>query len=147
MSIPQLAHGARIYAYINGYKFGPAISVSVTSTSQTHPIEGIDEVIPSELAPTRCQVHGVVQCYRIVGDGGLEGLGITDQFANIPRQKYFSFALKDRITGKMLVKIDYCMVDSQQWQIGSKALMMGSFSFTGISWTNEMTTSGMSNPV
>lgn len=139
---PNLANGGRVVIYINGQRWGRAISLEYTSESQHRMIEGIDEIMPAELAITRVRVKGSIRCYRLVGDGGIEGVGITAPFADLPRQKYFSLALKDRFTDHTIFQCDYCVVDNQNWTVQAKELMMGAFSFSGITWGNE-TSSGI----
>jgi hypothetical protein len=140
---PQLVNGGRVLVYLNGRRFGRAISLEMSSESPVRAIETIDDPQPAELAPTRVRVKGQIKCYRLAGDGGLEGMGITTQFADIPRQKYFQLTLRDRITDNVILEFDYCMVEAQHWTVAAKEFMMGSFNFTGITWANEVSTGGV----
>lgn len=140
---PQLVNGSRVLVYFNGRRFGRAINLEYTSESPVRAIETIDDPQPAELAPTRVRIKGSLKCYRLAGDGGLEGVGITTQFADIPRQKYFSLTLRDRVTDNVLFEVDYCMVEAQHWSAAAKELMVGSFNFTGITWGNEATRGGL----
>ena len=140
---PQLVAGGRVLIYLNGVRFGRAISIQLNISSPNRSIETIDDLQPAELAPTRVRLRGTVTCYRLAGDGGIEGAGVSTEFAEIPRQKYFTLTLRDRVTDSVLFEFDYCMVDEQIWQVATKELMTGSFNFTGITWANEATKGGM----
>ena len=131
--------GARVIAYINGKKFGTVIDIELSFDTQNRPIETIDMLVPAELAPTRGRVRGSISLIRLAGSAGVEGMGIATTFLNLPRQKYFSLTIKDRVTDVTLFQIDDCMVDQQSWSMQSKNIMSGSFTFTGTNWANEST--------
>ena len=137
----KLASGPRIVVYINGKKYGRVVSIEITSSTPHRSIDGIDEVTPAELAPTRCKISGTIHVLRIVGDGGIEGVGVTTQFNNISKQKYFSLTLKDLGTDHTLFQINNCVVENQQWSMAAKSIVSGAFSFTGTTWSNETETS------
>ena len=139
---PQIISGSRVALFLNGHRFGRAISLEMSSDTSTHPIETIDDLLPAEIAPTRTRVRGTVRCYRLSGDGGIEGAGVTTQFANIPLQKYFSLTLKDLGTDRTIFQFDFCMVEQQSWAVVTKDLMSGQFSFTGMTWGNETAANG-----
>ena len=138
---PILVSGARCLVYINGRKYGVVTGFDYESNTSVRAIETIDDILPAELAPTRCKIKGSVKCYRIAGTGGLEGMGITAQFNDIPLQKYFSITLIDKLTDNLLFSADYCMCEGQRWSFNPKGLNEGSFNFQGISWNNESVTS------
>jgi len=133
----QIAQGSRAIVYINGRRFGRAISLDFSSSTPTRSIDTIDNVFPEEIATTRTKIRGSLACYRLIGDGGIEGIGISTSFDLLPRQRYFSVEVRDRVTDLVIFHADYCRVEEQSWSLRSKELMTGSFSFTGITWGNE----------
>jgi hypothetical protein len=129
--------GARVVCYINGQKFGRVSSFRWDSATPRKAIYGLDSSEPYELAPLPSRITGSLTVYRTVGDGGLEGSGIVAQFADIPREKYFSLTLIERSSDTVVFRADDCAVTNQSWDVPSKGVMMGNFSFEALSWSNE----------
>lgn len=136
-----LSSGARCHVYVNGQRYGECISIQYEVSNPFYPVETIDEVVPVELAPTRMRVKGSIECYRVVGSGGLEGMGIAATSDKYARLKYCTIQIRDAATDYALFTAYYCMVDSQRWSWAAKDLARGTFAFTGISVATESASS------
>lgn len=134
----QIVVGADIFVYVNGNRFSRVFNFSFQAQTPSREIGGIDTVEPLELAPTVSRCQGSIGMYRLHGDGGLEGAGITTPAAELPRRKYFSIMLIDRNTDTVLFRADRCWVDEQQWQFGTKVQAQGTAKFKALSWSNEV---------
>ena len=135
--IQPLVSAARVVCYLNGRRAGTVTRFGHTSETPTHELGGLDSFDPFELAPTSTKVSGTVGLYRIAGLGGVEGMGLTAQYEALSRQKYATVQLLDRLTGAQLFAAHQCMLEVQRWDVSAKGIMEGSFSFRGISWSNE----------
>lgn len=127
--------------YVNGAPFGNVLSFDFTITSQSILKPELDNMEPAELAPTSYIVFGRMGLYRLHGDGGLEGAGLSANAIDLPRQKYVTFALIDRVTDQMVFRCDKVWVDSQNWSVGLKGVVRGTLAFKGIGYQNEHRTS------
>ena len=130
--------GAQSQIFINGEILATAISFSWSSETQSKDIYGLDQMEPYEFANTINRVTGSCSLYRIIGDGGLEGAGIVARFSDILRQKLITITVKDILTDSVLFEATNCVVPNQNWEIRSKDLITGSFSFKGKTWGNEV---------
>lgn len=136
--LPRVIVAARAVVYINGKLYSKVTGFRWNSSTPLRAIHGIDNPVAYELAPTVARMTGTMALIRTSGDGGLEGPGITAQFADIPRQKYFTLLLLDRATDTVLFRADQCMVSGQSWDLPVKGLMTGTLDFEGIVWSNEV---------
>jgi hypothetical protein len=129
--------GASVLVYVNNQPYGKAKSFRMESLTPRDPVNGIDSLDPLELAPTKTAVRGTLEVFRTRGDGGAEGSGMTTSFEKLPREKYFSVTLVDRLTTKVIFRADYCSVVSQSWDFNSKEMVRGVIQFEALDWTNE----------
>jgi hypothetical protein len=53
------------------------------------------------------------------------------------QQKYLTIELQDRISQDIVYRALQCEVDQQQWQINQKGLVVGTFNFRGLTFSNE----------
>lgn len=134
-----LVTGARTIVYINGRPFAYATSLSWVDSTPHRPTMGLDSASPYELAPTSNQLNGVLGLLRASGTGGLEGAGISFHYGMLPKGKYFSLAVVDRLNDVLIFASDRCVVQSQNWNIPSGGRMTGSMSFSALDWYNETT--------
>ena len=139
MGYDLLVAGARIIVYINGKKFGRATSFSWVSTTPHRKIEGIDSTVPYELAPTRQNVNATLGILKTTADGGIEGVGMVPRGEMLPRGNYFTLALVDKASGLPVFRADWCVVDSQQWQVAAKGRLEGVAQIQAVTWSNEIT--------
>lgn len=137
MSIPRLLLGPKTVLYINGHPYAAVAGVKFNSETPKKPLYAVDSGDPYELAPTTTKVTGTMALYRTVGDGGIEGAGMTVDFAYLPRERYFSMSLIDRSTDTQVFRADRCSVISQSWDIPSRGIVMGSVTFEALTWNNE----------
>jgi hypothetical protein len=64
---------------------------------------------------------------------------MTTDFANLPRERYFSVMIIERKSDRVLFAADRCSVISQSWQMGAKSMVTGTVEFEGLDWYNEVT--------
>ena len=134
----KITVSAQVICYLNGSPLGQVNSFHWSSSTPYKALYGLDSIVPVELAATTTNVSGTVGIYSIPGSGNLGGLGVTAPFQNVLNQQYFTIALRDEQTGTTFFSAQYCQVQDQSWQAESKGIVSGSFSFTGLLWTNEV---------
>lgn len=133
--------GAHILCYINGRLYAQVSEFKWSSSTPRKAIHGIDSPDPFELAPTITIIKGEAKVFRLSGDGGFQGLGISASFSDLPKEKYFSVQIVDRRSDTVIFECPTCAQESESWAAIAKSLMTGTLSFTGISWGNEATRS------
>lgn len=136
MARSRLLTGAQTLVYINGQLFGRIADISWSSETPQSEKKVVDWMPPWELVPQGASVRGVMTIYRIHKDGGIEGAGMTANWNDLTRQKYFSVMVLDRVTDTVLFQADKCSVTGQSWRIG-RGYVMGNINFTGLYWNNE----------
>jgi hypothetical protein len=134
----KITVGAQVSAFINGIRWGQVTGFRFSSVTQHKELLGLDSLEPFEQTPVAVKVNGNVQLIRLVGDGGLEGQGVTTNFEQLPRQKYFTLTLRDNFTDGILFESRYTVVQEQNWEFSAKGIVTGGFTFAGISWNNEV---------
>lgn len=134
---PTLISGAKVLCYINGKLYAKVTSFQWTSTTSGKELETIDMELPVEIAATRSRLGFSMSLLRQIGDGGIEGPGITAFQGQVIREKYFNVILIERTSGLVLFRSDFCKVQQQSWSITAKNLMSGQVSCSGIAWINE----------
>lgn len=135
---PKVLTGARLIVYINGSMFGKINRLSWEDITPHKEASGVDMVMPIELMPTRKSIQGVMNVYRLAGDGGAEGSGMAGVADHLSTEKYFTILVLDRLTDKVVFRSDFNKTERQSWQIATKALVEGSISFKGLVWSNEV---------
>jgi hypothetical protein len=133
----RLVIGSKTFLYINGQKWAKCTGFEFESVTPHKANMGLDYADPYELMVTTNQVRGQFSCVRSSGDGGIEATGLTAPFQYLPKQKYFSITLVDRLYDLVLFQAPECVVLSQKWQIPNKGIMMGQVLFEGLNWVNE----------
>ena len=134
----KLTVAAQVKCLVNGQLFAEVSSMSWTSATPKKAVRGLDSSQPYELAVTSSSCTGQLSLYRITGSGGLEGAGIIPPYQDLPREKYFTLTLIDRLTDSVIFEAHHCSVTSQGWQVAAKSLIVGSMAFEAISWNNEV---------
>lgn len=137
MARPRLINGARVSVYINNVPYGRCAGISWTSITPHKAARGVDVPYVLEQMPTTYAVTGSMQIYRMIGDGGAEGAGIQAPQPLQSKEKYSTLMLVERDTDTVILQINMFTVDSQAWSVTTKALILGTISFTGIVFTNE----------
>ncbi len=138
MSRARTVVGAHIICYINGQPYGRLQNFVFKSGTPRRPIYGIDSMDPTELAVTQTKISGAMVVIRTVGDGGAEGAGITANFDDLPREKYFTVQLIERGSDTVIFQAELCSVTNQTWTIPQKGVIHGTIEFEAISWSNEI---------
>jgi hypothetical protein len=133
----KLITTAQVVLYINGKPYANVSGFRWESATPPKVIYGLDSGEPYELAPATTRVTGIVQLYRQVGSGGLEGAGVIAPFESLPRSKYFSLSLVERSTDTQIFRADNCWAVSQSWDAPVKGRITGAISFEGLTWSNE----------
>ncbi len=134
----KILTGAHIVCYINGKVFARVFDIEITSSTPIDEIYGLDDMEPAELAVTRTHTAFTMRLFRTAGDGGIEGAGITPLNSNLPRGKYFSVSLIDKLSDKSIFECEFCTVEAQSWKVAVKQFVVGSVSCKGIGWANEV---------
>lgn len=139
MAQSNLMVGAKVVMYINGKPFAKVTGFSWSSSTMRRPLYGIDSSQPYELVPTVTRVAGNVSLLRGIADGGLEGAGVTPNFAFLTREKYFSVTLVERTTDTVLFHATNCSATSQSWDVPARGYVTGQMQFEALTWNNEVT--------
>jgi hypothetical protein len=131
---------ASVKCYINGKLLGAVMAIPVWSIqSSWGALREIDSVVARQLAPRTYACNGTIQILRGRSTGGLEGLGLVAAAESMLLQKYASIEVQDRCTDEIIFSAHHCQVDSQSWKVDSKGLIIGTFNFQGLTFTNEAT--------
>ncbi len=131
-------HSSRLAIYINGIRYGVVSNFKYRSDTAHAEIFEIDSLDAVEISPTTNKVEGNFNIYRTTTDGGIEGFGISQNFSDITRGRYFTIQIVDRANDIVIFSATQCRVISQDWEMKSKDLVMGSINFRGIEWYNEV---------
>jgi hypothetical protein len=137
VSKSRLITAAKVVLYINGKPYALVTSFAWTSQTPKKAIYGLDSGEPYELAPGQTKCQGQIGLLRAVGEGGLEGIGVTPFFHDLPREKYFTLALVERGTDTQIFRADRCSIMSQAWNIPAKGMVTGTMTFEAMDWNNE----------
>jgi hypothetical protein len=137
--MPQkILTGANLVVYVNARPYGLVERFTYTENTPSRENRGIDTVDTSELAPTRSDVFGTMEIWRLKGDGGLEGAGLKTHSRLMARARYFSLTLIDRVTDEVFFQADRCRVESQTWPVPIKQLVKGTVSWKALQMNNEL---------
>jgi hypothetical protein len=128
---------AGVVLHLNGRPYGRVTSFQFTSDTPRTAKYGIDSMLPTELAPTTTRVTGRIGIVRTVGDGGVEGAGMTTDFDTIPRERYFLLQLIERRSDTVIFEAKYCSLVQQSWSLPEKGRMSGEVAFEALGWNNE----------
>lgn len=137
MTLSRVVTAPHILVFVNGRLYSQASGVSWTASSPRIVRGGIDSIVPYEISPGMTRISGRIKTYRGHADGALEGRGVVAPPAYIPRERYFSLLVVDRMFGNKILQVDHCSVEEQTWDVQAGRIMEGSFSFTGLTHSNE----------
>jgi len=129
---------AGVICYINGKPFGRVKDFRFESSTGKKPQYAVDTLEPYELIPTITRVTGSMTLQRTVGDAGAEGAALTVRFEDLPRERYFSVQLIERVSDTLIFEAKYCAVTRQSWSFPEKGVVTGSVEFEAIDWSNEL---------
>src|SRR6185312_4953643 len=137
MARPRLLVAARILVIINGQQYGRCAGIQWTSSTPKKKARSVDSPLVQEYMPTTLEVTGTMTVYRMIADGGLEGAGIQAPQIQQSREKYITIQLVERETDTTILQINQATIEGQSWNAVAKGLLMGSFSFSGVIFSNE----------
>jgi len=130
--------GAHLKVYVNSKLLGIVTSIPAWNiTTAWARLQEIDSVVTNQLAPRMYTCSGTIQVLRGRSTGGLEGAGLVPAAQSMLLQKYLTIEVQDIVTQDIVFRALQCQVTQQQWQINPKGLVMGTFSFEGITASNE----------
>lgn len=138
MNQSLLLHGAKVYLYINGRPCGKTVSFQWGISYTRIPYYGVDVHEPVEFIPGSSRVHGTVTLYRLIGDGGAEGMGIVAPIPDLTLEKYFTLALVDRQHDTTVFQANSCTCTDQRWEAVTRSLMVGTLAFEALTYNNEI---------
>lgn len=138
MGQPRIIVGANVICYLNGKPLGFVAMFRYNASTPSRKIGGIDSIEVLELGPTTSMCSWNMTVYRIKGGGGIQGIGMGPVSAEIPRGKYFTFVLIDRITDTILWQGAGCRVEDESGAFESKAMSMISVAGSCLTWNNEV---------
>jgi hypothetical protein len=134
--INQLLVGAHLKVYVNGGPFGRTADFSWEESTPRRETAVVDYLPPWELEQGSVSVRASMTIYRMHMDGGIENAGLKAVWADLPREKYFSLLLIDRVTDTVVFRADRCSVEHQSWR-ATRGYVMGSVSIKALDWSNE----------
>lgn len=137
MSRSGVVHAAELKIYVNGELFGVATGMNWEINDSVAAIHGIDRREAFELAEGAEDVTGSLRVFRLRGDGGLEGRGITALPHEKPLEKYISLTVTHRRTDELIFQSPRVRISTQKWDVTPKGLLQGSVTFRGIGYINE----------
>lgn len=137
MAKSRLLTSAQVVLYINGKPYAQVTSFRWDSHTPGRALHGLDSSEPYEFVPTVSRISGSIGLLRLIGDGGLEGAGITYHYGDLPRGKYFSLTLVERGSDTQIFRADRCWCQAQSWDVPSKGRATGQMTFEAIDWNNE----------
>lgn len=129
---------AGVYLALNGKKYAPVKDFSWSPAVSTKTIHGIDSLIPFELAPGATRSTGRISVYRTVGGAGAEGAGMIAMQGDIPRQKYFTVQLIERVSDTVIFEARFCSLVAQSWSATEKGKVTGVLDFESLDYSNEL---------
>jgi hypothetical protein len=129
--------GSSVKVYINSRPFGVCTGFEYTVDYGRKSLGGLDFVSTFEIIPGSVKVSGKLECTRLGGYGGLEGTNIVASEDNLTLEKYISIVLVDRKSNAVIFKSLEALVINQSWSVTPRGVMKGTFSFEGLSWSNE----------
>lgn len=136
MARSRLVVGAHVVCYVNNRMFGRVADIEWDSATPRKESRCVDTLKPAELMPEAVSVNGQMTIYRLHNDGGIEAAGMVATWADLPREKYFSLLILDRVTDTVIFRADECSVEHQSWK-AQKGYVMGRIRFKGLDWSNE----------
>jgi hypothetical protein len=142
MSRAKVIVGAGVILYVNGKPYGRVSAFSFSSSTSRKSQYGLDSLEPFELSPTVTKISGQISLYRTIGDAGAEGASMTVSYEELPREKYFSVQLVERLSDTTIFDARYCSLESQTWSVSQHGIMTGQIEFEALDFNNELRPKG-----
>lgn len=133
---PTIFSGARAIIKINEQLTVYALSVQWNVTTEYKPIQGIDNPLPEELAPSNIAVD--VSCSTLrVPKYSASVLGIQPTITNFMTQGYCSITIQDRATGETILYVPRAMMVRRSGAVSTRQLSGETWIFRGIGYWDE----------
>lgn len=137
MGRPTVLSGARAIITINNNLVVYALSVSYSVETSIVEIQGIDNLLPEELAPNKLRVTCTCISLR-VPKASAQALKIQPTILNGLEQSYCSIEIKDRQTNATILYVPRAMCTQVSGSVRSRALSAEEWTFVGIGFWNEV---------
>lgn len=134
--------GAHVVLAVNGRVVGRVVSFRWTRRRSVRRVQGIDQIVASELVPGPVVVAGQIGIIRTRRDGGAEGAGFIPPTPDLTREQYVSLMLRDRTSDTVVVRVDQALIESEGWQAEVKNIISATLSFEGIDLSTEVLARG-----
>jgi hypothetical protein len=138
MGQQRIIVGANVICYLNGKPLGFVSSFHYNASTPSRKIGGIDSPEVLELAPTSSMCSFNMTVFRVKGGGGIQGIGMGPISIEVPRGKYFTFLLLDRITDTIIWQGKGCRVENEGGSFEAKAMSMVNVAGSCLTWDNEV---------
>ena len=131
--------GGNLKLLINNKTLGIVTGFSYMIDYGRRALRGVDCPFPQEIVSGQQTVRGQVSVVRLKGVT-LENCGvISPQLSNtgtatgeMAGDPYFSLTLVDRTSDQTVFRVDAASLTNQQWTVGARGIMTGSFNFEGV---------------
>jgi hypothetical protein len=133
-----LLTGAHVVAYVNAAPFSRVSSLNLSIDSPKKKLHVIDTPLAVELVPLTLDVSGTMTVFRLKKDLGVEGVGMIAPWKNYNFGKYFDLAIVDRSTDSIFIHLESCSVEGQRWSMTTKGYVIGTISFSGLYYNNDL---------
>lgn len=137
MARSALTTAPKLRLLVNGKTYGRVSNFQWSADEPKRAIFGCDSMQAFELAPTTARVTGSMTIFKLSGDGGAEGAGMTVPFADLALAKYFSISVIEIGTGVVVFEALKCALTSQSWGIAARSYVTGNVNFEAIEFSNE----------
>jgi hypothetical protein len=137
---PKIFSGARAILTINGNLIVYALSVNWSISTEYKPIQGVDTVLPDELAPGSMSVTVTCSMLRVPGSSA-SVMGIEPTIANFLTQGYSSIQIQDRGTGQVILYVPRAMLVKRTGAVAARQLSSEQWTFVGLGFWDERTPS------
>ena len=140
--------GANLKLVINNQVVGLVSGFSYSLDYGRKSLRGIDDPFAQEIVSGQQTLRGTVNCIRIKGNSleqrgivrnQMQGGSTTDVnevknpvSTDLLAEAYLSIALIDRTSGEVVFQADRALVTSQNWSVGARGIMQGSFDFEAV---------------
>lgn len=136
---PRVISGQRVAISINGqaYAFGSVLDYNIDT--QVSEINGIDSILPLELAPERLRVTMGLKIFRAIDNdpstnGALFQNGVTSENdqEGFATQPYITIEVRDRQSDQTIMFIPRALISSRTASVDSEGLMTENWNIIGI---------------
>lgn len=134
----RIIAGGQLVCYINGKAYGKVTGFSFNSETPTKEISGLDMLTPVEEAVTTARCSGRLSLVRTVGDGGIQGAGMSVQFTDLASMRYFTIQLVDIVNNLQYFEARNATCQSESWSSDARDYVKGSMSWKALDWNNEI---------